>query len=215
MSVHLRPEEIEAESFRIIDSEAGDHGWQADQWPIVRRVIHTSADFDYIKTLIISDDAVKAALAAFTASKGVVTDTNMALAGISKPNLAKYGCAIACHVADADVAAKARESGITRSIAAMAKATADKTNGIFVIGNAPTALFELLRQVREEGYRPDLIVGMPVGFVGAAESKEELITVANEYGIPFITNRGRKGGSNVAAAVINALLILAADRAAS
>lgn len=212
MSVHLRPEEIEAESFRIIDSEAGEHGWSPEDWPVVRRVIHTSADFDYSKTLVISADAVKSAQTAFAAGKGVITDTNMALAGISKPNLAKYGCGITCHVADADVAAKAKESGITRSIAAMAKAVASGTNGIFVIGNAPTALFELLRQVKEEGFRPDLIVGLPVGFVGAAESKEELIAVATEYGIPFITNRGRKGGSNVAAAVMNALLILALEQ---
>lgn len=214
MSVHLKPEEIEAESFRIIDAEAGEHDWSADEWPVVRRVIHTSADFDYIRTLVISGNAVEAALAAFAAGKGVVTDTNMALAGISKLNLAKYGSRISCHVADADVAARAKESGVTRSIVAMGKATADRTNGIFVIGNAPTALFELLRQVREETLRPALIVGLPVGFVGAAESKEELITVAAEYGIPFITNRGRKGGSNVAAAVLNALLILASGRAA-
>ena len=214
MSVHLKPEEIEAESFRIIDAEAGEHDWSADEWPVVRRVIHTSADFDYVRTLVISGDAVESALAAFAAGKGVVTDTNMALAGISKPNLAKYGCRISCHVADGDVATRAKESGVTRSIVAMGKATADRTNGIFVIGNAPTALFELLRQVREEALRPALIVGLPVGFVGAAESKEELITVATEYGIPFITNRGRKGGSNVAAAVINALLILASGRAA-
>jgi precorrin-8X/cobalt-precorrin-8 methylmutase len=212
MSVHLRPEEIETESFRIIDREAGEHSWSPENWPVVRRVIHTSADFDYTKTLVISTDAVKSAQAAFAVGTGVVTDTNMALAGISKPNLARFGCGIACHVADADVAAKARESGITRSIAAMAKAVASGTNGIFVIGNAPTALFELLRQVREDKYRPDLIVGLPVGFVGAEESKEELIAVANEYGIPFITNRGRKGGSNVAAAVINALLILALEQ---
>lgn len=209
--MHLKPEEIEAESFRIIDSEAGAHGWSAAEWPVVRRVIHTSADFDYLKTLVIPAGTVAAALKALRSGTGVVTDTNMALAGISKPNLAKYGSRISCHVADGDVAARAKESGVTRSIVAMGKATADRINGIFVIGNAPTALFELLRQVREEALRPALIVGLPVGFVGAAESKEELITVATEYGLPFITNRGRKGGSNVAAAVINALLILAVE----
>jgi precorrin-8X/cobalt-precorrin-8 methylmutase len=209
MSVHLRPEEIETESFRIIDFEAGEHGWPADQWPVVRRAIHTSADFDYLKTMVIANDAVAAGIKALQAGKNIVTDTNMALAGISKTNLARYGCRVACHVADSDVALKARESGITRSIVAMGKATTDRTNGIFVIGNAPTALFELLRQVREESLRPELIVGLPVGFVGAAESKEELLTVATEYSIPFITNRGRKGGSNVAAAVINALLLMA------
>lgn len=215
MSVHLKPEEIEAESFRIIDSEAGEHGWPGDSWQIVRRMIHTSADFDYAKTVVISATAIDAACQAFKAGRGVVTDTNMALSGINKGNLAKFGSPLACHVADADVAARAKATGVTRSIVATGKATTDKNNGIFVIGNAPTALFELLRQVREEGLRPDLIVGLPVGFVGAAESKEELLTVAAEYGIPFITNRGRKGGSNVAAAVINALLILAAGRAAA
>ena len=213
MSVHLKPEEIEAESFRIIDSEAGAHSWSAAEWPVVRRAIHTSADFDYLKTLVIPAGTVAAAIDSLRSGAGVVTDTNMALAGISKPNLAKYGSRVSCHVADGDVAARAKESGVTRSIIAMKKATADRANGIFVIGNAPTALFELLRQVQEEALRPALIVGLPVGFVGAAESKEALLTVATEYGIPFITNRGRKGGSNVAAAVINALLILAADRA--
>lgn len=214
MSVHLKPEEIEAESFRIIDSEAGEHGWPGDSWQIVRRMIHTSADFDYARTVVISATAIDAACEAFKAGRGVVTDTNMALAGINKMNLAKFGAPLACHVADAAVAAEAKERGVTRSIMAMRKATATAGNGIFVIGNAPTALFELLRQVREEGLRPDLIVGLPVGFVGAAESKEELLTVATQYGIPFITNRGRKGGSNVAAAVLNALLILAAERTA-
>jgi precorrin-8X/cobalt-precorrin-8 methylmutase len=136
----------------------------------------------------------------------------MALAGISKGKLADWGCPAACFVADPDVARRAAAEGITRSIVAMRMATADPRNGIFVIGNAPTALFELLRQVREEGVRPALVIGLPVGFVGAAESKEELVTVAREYGIPYLTARGRKGGSNVAAAVVNALLILAGEQ---
>lgn len=209
MSVHLRPEAIETESFRIIDAEADGHGWPAAEWQIIRRMIHTSADFDYLKTAVISESAIDAALQAFKSGRGVVTDTTMALSGISKPKLAKFTMTAACFVADAQVAKEAVSQGITRSILAMRTGTADPGNGIFVIGNAPTALFELLRQVREEHYRPDLIIGLPVGFVGAVESKEELITVAAEYGIPFITNRGRKGGSNVAAAVMNALLILA------
>jgi len=211
MSVHLRPEEIEAESFRIIDDEAGPHQWPPAQWQIVRRVIHTSADFDYCRTILMSDDAVSAGVAALKGGRGLVTDTTMALSGINKRALALHGVVAACFVADAEVAVQAAQQGITRSIVAMRRAAADPKNGIFVIGNAPTALFELLRQVREEGQRPALVVGFPVGFVGAAESKEELVSVAREYGVPFITARGRKGGSNVAAAVINALLILAGE----
>jgi precorrin-8X/cobalt-precorrin-8 methylmutase len=209
MSVHLRPEEIETESFRIIDVEAGPHEWSALEWPVVRRVIHTSADFDYLRTLVITPGAVAAGIRALRGGRGIVTDTTMALAGIAKPRLAKFSVPSSCFVADAAVAADAAAQGVTRSIMAMRRATASPDNGIFVIGNAPTALFELLRQVRDEGVRPDLIVGLPVGFVGAAESKEALIAAAEEYSLPFITNRGRKGGSNVAAAVINALLILA------
>jgi len=209
MSVHLRPEEIEAESFRIIDEEAGVHQWGQLEWPLVRRAIHTSADFDYQRDMVISAHAVASGLTALRKGRGIVTDTTMALAGISKPRLAGFGCGVVCHVADPDIATSAAAQGITRSIMAMRKGTATAGNGIFVIGNAPTALFELLRQVREEHFRPELIIGLPVGFVGAAESKAELVKTAAEFDLPFITNRGRKGGSNVAAAVLNAMLILA------
>ena len=212
MSVHLRPEEIEAESFRTIDLEVEPHKWQQAEWSVVRRVIHTSADFEYVRTLSMSADAVSAGVKAILKGRGVVTDTTMALSGISKPRLAQFSISASCFVADQQVAKEAVAEGITRSIVAMRKGTADSGNGIFVIGNAPTALFELLRQVRNEGLRPGLIVGLPVGFVGAVESKEALITVAEEFGLPFITNRGRKGGSNVAAAVMNALLILALEQ---
>lgn len=209
MSVHLPPEEIEAESFRIIDAEAGAHLWSPAEWPVVRRVVHTSADFDYVRTMAFSPGAVEQGVNAIRQGRGIVTDTTMALAGISKPRLAPFGCPLSCFVADPQVAQSAKEQGITRSILAMRKGASGTGNGIFVIGNAPTALFELLRLVREEGARPDLIVGLAVGFVGAVESKEELLRVATEHGIPFITSRGRKGGSNVAAAVMNALSILA------
>jgi len=212
MSVHLKPEEIEAESFRLIDLEAGPHQWSPAEWPVVRRVVHTSADFEYVRSMRMSADAVSAAVNAILSGRGIVTDTTMALAGISKPRLATVSLAAACYVADPQVAAEAAAKGVTRSIIAMRKGAAAPGNGIFVIGNAPTALFELLRQVREEGLRPDFIVGLPVGFVGAEESKEELLAVAAEFGIPYITNRGRKGGSNVAAAVMNALLILALEQ---
>jgi precorrin-8X/cobalt-precorrin-8 methylmutase len=215
MSVHLKPEEIEAESFRTIDLEVEPHRWPLAEWSIIRRVIHTSADFEYVRTMFMSDDAVSAGVKAILKGRGIVTDTTMALAGISKPRLATFSISSSCFIADPQVAGEAAEKGITRSILAMRKGSKDPGNGIFVIGNAPTALFELLRQIREEGLRPDLVVGLPVGFVGAAESKEELMSVAAEFGIPFITNRGRKGGSNVAAAVMNALLILALEQKGS
>ena len=214
MSTHLRPEEIEAESFRMIDAEVGPHPWSPSEWPVVRRVIHTSADFEYSRSMFFSADAVFHGVEALRKGRGIVTDTTMALSGINKARREKFGNGISCFVADPEVAREARSQGITRSILAMRKGAADRGTGIFVIGNAPTALFELLRQVREEGLRPDLIIGLPVGFVGAAESKAELVRVATALGLPFITNQGRKGGSNVAAAVVNALLILAAEAGA-
>ena len=207
-SLKIRPEEIESESFRIIDEEAGSHDWGESEWQVVRRVIHTSADFEYVQSMVMSDRAIEHAIAAIKSGSGIVTDTTMALSGISKPRLAGFGCRVSCHVADPDVAEQAGREGITRSIAAMRKAAADPANRIFVIGNAPTALFELLRLAAEGAIRPDLIIGLPVGFVGAEESKNALATL--DHGIPFITNIGRKGGSNVAAAVVNALAILAA-----
>ena len=208
-SLHLRPEEIETESFRIIDKEAGEHDWPEDEWQIVRRAIHTSADFEYIQSMVIAEGAVEKAISALRSGAGIVTDTNMALSGINKTRLADFGCTVYCHVADADVAELAQRDGITRSIAAMRKAVKNPHNRIFVIGNAPTALFELLRLTAEGMAQPALIIGLPVGFVGAEESKNALATT-DLGGIPFITNIGRKGGSNVAAAVVNALTILAA-----
>jgi precorrin-8X/cobalt-precorrin-8 methylmutase len=208
-SLHLRPEEIESESFRIIESEAGEHGWPADEWQVVRRAIHTSADFEYAQSMVFADDVVAQAVAALKSGAGIVTDTHMALSGISKPRLKPLGCPLACHVADPDVAEQAKAEGVTRSVMAMRKAVANGNNRIFVIGNAPTALFELLRLVESGAAKPALIIGLPVGFVGAEESKNAL--ASDTHGIPFITNIGRKGGSNVAAAVVNALAILASD----
>lgn len=210
MSVHLRPEEIEAESFRIIDREAGAHGWSVSEWPIVRRAVHTSADFDYVRDLVIAPTAIPRGVAALRRGRTIVTDTRMAMAGISAARLEPFSLSVRCLVDDPLVAKSAKRLGVTRSLLAMRTAVQAADAGIFVIGNAPTALFELLRLIREEGVRPDLIVALPVGFVGAAESKAELLAMAEEYRLPFISNRGRKGGSNVAAAVVNALLILAA-----
>lgn len=203
----MKPEEIEEESFRIIDDEAGVHDWTADDWQVVRRAIHTSADFEYLQSMVFSDAVVEKAVAALKSGVGIVTDTNMALAGISKVRLASFKCDISCHIADSDVAELARVEGITRSVAAMRKSVANVHNGIFVIGNAPTALFELLRLIESGVAKPALIIGLPVGFVGAEESKNAL--ASDTHDIPFITNIGRKGGSNVAAAVVNALAILA------
>lgn len=208
-SLGMKPEEIETESFRIIDAEAGDHGWPDAEWQIVRRAIHTSADFEYANAMVLSDEVVEKAVSALKSGAGIVTDTHMALSGISKPRLSSLGCTVTCHVADHEVAEQARSAGITRSIAAMRKAAADPRNRIFVIGNAPTALFELLRLVEAGQVEPALIIGLPVGFVGAEESKNAL--ASGTHNIPFITNIGRKGGSNVAAAVVNALTILATE----
>jgi len=215
MSVHLRPEQIEAESFRIIDAEVGPHDWSPLEWPVVRRVIHTSADFDYARSMAFSPDAIAGGIAALRHGRGIVTDTTMALAGINKGLLGRFGIQGSCFIADPAVSAEALRLGVTRSILAMRKAATDPGCGIFVIGNAPTALFELLRLVRQEGLRPDLVIGLPVGFVGAEESKAELLREAAGLAIPYITNRGRKGGSNVAAAVVNALLKLAESSTAA
>ena len=206
-SLSMKPEQIEAESFRIIDDEAGGHDWPEAQWQVVRRAIHTSADFEYARTMVFSEEAVERAIAAIRGGAAIATDTTMALSGINKTRLAPFGCTISCHVADRDVAEQAKHGGITRSIAAMRKAVANTPDAIFVIGNAPTALFELLRLIGTGQAEPALIIGLPVGFVGAEESKVAL--AASDCSVPFITNRGRKGGSNVAAAVVNALAILA------
>jgi precorrin-8X/cobalt-precorrin-8 methylmutase len=208
-SLSMKPEEIETESFRIIDAESGNHGWPDAEWQIVRRAIHTSADFEYAHSMVFSDDVVEKAIEALKSGAGIVTDTNMALSGISKPRLVPWGCQVSCHVADPDVAEQAKSEGVTRSITAMRKGVANPKNRIFVIGNAPTALFELLRLIETGAADPALIIGLPVGFVGAEESKNAL--ASGTHNIPFITNIGRKGGSNVAAAVVNALAIMAAQ----
>jgi len=209
-SLTMTPEAIEAESFRLIEAEAGEHGRPDDEWQVLRRVIHTSADFEYVKSLIVADGAVRQGIAAIKNGAGIVTDTTMALAGINKSRIAPFGCALSCHVAGREVGEAAKKEGITRSVAAMREGAANPANRIFVIGNAPTALFELLRLMQAGQVAPALIIGLPVGFVGAAESKSALAaTVGQRYSAPFITNIGRKGGSNVAAAVMNALVYLA------
>lgn len=205
--VILNPSEIEARSFEIIDHEVGPHGYDALQWPVVRRVIHTTADFDFVRSTLFSAGAAEAGIAALKRGEAILCDTNMVAAGVNKSRLRTFGCDLRCHVADADVAGKARAEGITRSIVATRKGI-EEGCGVYLIGNAPTALFELLRQVREGRVSPSLVVGVPVGFVGAEESKEALL----ETDLPYIVCRGRKGGSAIAAAVLNALMILAEEK---
>lgn len=198
------PEEIEAESFRIIDTEVGPHQFDEQQWPIVRRVIHTTADFSFTESTEFSFAAVTRGIDALRGGAKILCDTNMVLSGINKTRLAKLGGTAVCYVADADVTSAAKESGVTRSIMALRKGVAEGCN-LFLIGNAPTALFELLRLAKAGEVAPALVVGVPVGFVGAAESKEALY----RSDLTNICCRGRKGGSAIAAAILNALMIQA------
>ncbi|MDO3377521.1 precorrin-8X methylmutase [Geoalkalibacter halelectricus] len=200
------PAAIEAQSFAIIDAEVGPHAYTARQWPIVRRVIHTSADFDFARTTWFSPEALDLGLAALRGGARILCDTHMVMAGVNKSRLAAFNCRLACHVADADIAADAKAQGVTRSLLAVRKGVAQGAS-IFVIGNAPTALFELLRLAAAGQVAPALVVGVPVGFVGAEESKEALVA----SGLPAIVCRGRKGGSTIGAAILNALMILAEE----
>ena len=208
MIEHVKPQDIEARSFEIIATELADRGivLDADKDLIIRRAIHTSADFDYAHSLCFSDDAVRIAKDLIKEGADFVSDTNMALTGINKKRLAVYGGSARCYMADEAVAAEAKERGITRASVSMehaardAKASGKKT--IFAVGNAPTALITL-REMYDNGiYKPDFVIGVPVGFVNVVEAKELIL----ETDIPHIINRGRKGGSNVAAAIVNALL---------
>jgi precorrin-8X/cobalt-precorrin-8 methylmutase len=202
----IDPLEIERRSFAAIDDEVGAHRYDDCQWPIVRRIIHTTADFDFATTTCFSPGAVAAGIAALRRREKVLCDTNMVLAGANKTRLASFGSEIVCHVADPEVARQARDAGVTRSMLAMRRGVAEGF-GIFLVGNAPTALFELLELARAGMARPSLVVGVPVGFVGAVESKEALLA----SNLPFITCRGRKGGSAIAATILNALMILAEE----
>lgn len=200
------PQDIEAKSFAIITEELGVHDFTNEQYPVVQRVIHASADFELGRSLVFHPDAVLSGIAAMRAGRPIVADVQMVRSGISKPRIHQFGGDVHVYIADQDVAEEAKQAGVTRAVIAMRKAAKVAPEGIFVVGNAPTALLELIRLVKTGIVRPSLIVGVPVGFVSAVESKAELI----EQDIPFISNHGRKGGSPVAAAIINALSILAA-----
>jgi precorrin-8X/cobalt-precorrin-8 methylmutase len=204
----MRPEEIEILSFEIIDSEAGEHDFSAEQWPIVRRMIHTSADFEYMKTVRFHHKAISAGIGAIRSGKPIITDTQMALAGIRKSEAKKFGINLHCLIGNPAIIEQAAASGTTRAHAAADASIPLMNGGICVVGNAPTALLRLIELVKAKKASPALIIGLPVGFVNAAESKAAL--VKTDY--PHISNVGRKGGSNVAASVVNALLIMAANQ---
>ncbi len=200
---------IEHDSFAIIDAEAGPHAYTAEQWPLVRRMIHANADFEFNGLTAFHPRAMAAGLAAV--QKGgtpVVADVEMICVGLSKPRLRHFGMTTHHYISDADVIEQAKAENSTRAVQAMRKARREgRLDGAIVgIGNAPTALIELVRLIREEGVRPALVVGMPVGFVSAAESKELLMTLSDT---PWIAIRGRKGGSTLVVAAIHALLSLA------
>lgn len=199
------PAEIEARSFEIITEELGDTPLIPGTESIVKRCIHTSADFDYAKNLVFTEGVVKQALNALRNGASIVTDTQMGKAGINKKKLAKYGGEVFCFMSDEDVARAAREQGTTRATASMDKAAALDQKLIFAIGNAPTALVRLYELIREGRLNPELIIAVPVGFVNVVQSKELILKLED---IPSIVARGRKGGSNIAACICNALLYM-------
>lgn len=205
MKVELQnvlPEDIEKRSFEIIGEELGAIELDPMLEPVLKRVIHTTADFEYVKNLTFSENAVAKAMEVLKKGAVIVTDTQMAKAGINKAALEALGGEAFCFMADEDVAAAAKANGTTRATASMEKAAKLDRPVIFAIGNAPTALVRIYELVKEGKLKPELIIGVPVGFVNVVESKELIL----ELDIPYIVARGRKGGSNVAAAICNALL---------
>ena len=209
---HHLPADIERTSISIITRELDELGLTPppETAAVVKRVIHTTADFDYAKNLRFTPGAVQAAVRALQRGAVIVTDTNMALAGISRPGLAKLGCEAVCYMADPAVAEAAKQAGTTRAVAAMHRAAREHPGAILAVGNAPTALLTIAEEI-EAGLRPALVIGVPVGFVNVVESKETLFAVCEQHGVPAIAAMGRKGGSNVAAAICNALVYSAAE----
>ena len=199
-----KPQEIEGKSFEIIEEELKRMGITIpeDEKLVTKRVIHTTADFDYTKTLVYSENAVKKAKELILNGADIVTDTNMALAGINKKTLARFGGEAHCFMADEEVAKIAKERQITRAAVSMEFAAKLKKPLIFAVGNAPTALVKLYEMIKEKQFCPAFIIGVPVGFVNVEAAKELILTTD----VPYIINRGRKGGSNVAAAICNAIL---------
>ena len=203
----ILPEKIEERSFEIISEELNalfpEKTFLPGEELILKRVIHTTADFDYAENLIFSEGAVKQALEALKSGAVIITDTNMGKAGINKKSLGRLGGEVLCFMADNDVAEKARQKGTTRASASMDKAAELGRDCIIAVGNAPTALVRLFELIQEGRLAPKLIIGVPVGFVNVVQSKELILSLKD---IPYIVARGRKGGSNVAAAICNGLI---------
>ena len=199
---------IEENSMKIIESEIGIHGYTKAQWNIVRRVIHATADFDFAKPdkngIIFSTNAIEKAYATFKQRRHIVVDVDMVLSGINKKSVAKIGTNLICNISNKDVVEISKNQNKTRSTVAMRYSSKEIDGGIVVIGNAPTALYEVIKMVNEDAVRPSLVIGIPVGFVSASESKLEL----SKANVEFITNIGRKGGSPAASSIINALMLM-------
>ncbi|WP_312815930.1 precorrin-8X methylmutase [Sedimentibacter sp.] len=201
--IFIEPDNIEKRSFEIIQEEMGEIRLEKETEPIVKRVIHTSADFNYLNNMCFSKNAVKKAKEALKNGATIITDTNMAHSGINKKAAAKYGVNIQCFMADEDVAKEAALRGETRAAVSMEKASMIKGPLIFAVGNAPTALIKLYEMIKNETIKPEVIIGVPVGFVNVVEAKELIMSLDN---VEYIVAKGRKGGSNIAAAICNALL---------
>ncbi|MGQ0594038.1 MAG: precorrin-8X methylmutase [Gammaproteobacteria bacterium] len=199
---------IEDGSFAIIDREAGPHDFPPAEWQVVRRVIHASADFEFKELMRFHPEAVRAGIAALCSGCPILVDVKMIAAGLNEERLASYGCTIRSFISDKDVIATAKSANTTRAIEAMRKAErlGLLDGAIVAIGNAPTALLEVVRLARESGARPALVIGVPVGFVSAAESKDAALTLP----VPYIVALGRKGGSPIAVAILHALLMISA-----
>lgn len=204
---NVLPAEIEKRSFEIITEELQKDGivLPEKEAPIIKRCIHTSADFDYARNLIFSEDSIEQALEAIRNGASIVTDTQMGRSGINKKKLGRYGGQVYCFMSDDDVAERAKQNGTTRAVASMEKACELNEKLIFAIGNAPTALIRLYELIREGKIRPELVIGVPVGFVNVVQSKEMILTLEHT---PYIVAKGRKGGSNIAACICNALLYM-------
>jgi precorrin-8X/cobalt-precorrin-8 methylmutase len=199
--------DIEKRSFEIIDSEVGNHQYDEMQWIIVRRVIHATADIEFAgkSKIIFHEKSIESALNAFKEKCTIVTDVDMVHAALNKKSIADIGLKTRCYISDSTVAETARKLGMTRSEIAMRHAAKEMDGGVVAIGNAPTALYEVIKLLKEGATKPALVIGIPVGFVSAAESKEELGKMSD---VPFITNIGRKGGSAAASSIINAIMLL-------
>ncbi len=202
MITNIKPMDIEKRSFEIITELLGEKKLEPENELVIKRVIHTTADFDYVENLVFSEHAVSKGIEALRNGCDIVTDTQMAKSGINKTILGKLGGQVYCFMSDEDVAAEAKDRGVTRAMVSMERAAEREKPCIFAIGNAPTALVSLHEQIAQGKIRPALIIGVPVGFVNVVESKELFL----DSEIPHIIARGRKGGSNVAAAICNAML---------